>query len=270
MSSSIFKPRTEASHWYYPDGRPCHEVPYKDKKRAGEMRNTTLKDARELGLVASVTNLLGVIANPALMQWKLQQLLLAAMTLPRQNGESEEEYVERVIKDSEAYTAKTADLGHRIHDAVDQYLSTGNKVSDPQIEPQLEPVYNWIESNIEDVLGTEFVISGNGFAGRVDLLAKLKGISGEFIIDFKTRSPYRGKLISRKSDLWQLCGYRLGYGDRRVGAASLLIDRDNPNPPESTIWSVDDMAVGTKIFKNARSIWHLNNNIALDESLDAF
>lgn len=270
--SSIFRPRAEqASHWYHPaTGKPCHEVPYKDKKRAGEMRPTTLKDARELGLVPSVTNLLNIIANPALLNWKIQQVLLASMTLPRNNGESEEDYVERIIKDSEAYTAKTADIGARIHDAVDNYLTHGNDTSTPDIAPQCHRVYDWIEANVSHVSANEEVIIGNGFAGRVDLIAGLKGLSGEFILDFKTRSPYKGALTARKSDLWQLCGYRLGYGDPRVGVASLLINRDAPTDPEATVWQANDMASATLVFKSARAIWYANNNMHLDTSLDKF
>lgn len=234
------------------------------------MRNTTLKDARELGLVPSNTNLLNVIANPALQQWKLQQLLLAAMTLPRGAGESEEDYVERIIKDSESYTAKTADFGHRIHNAIETYLSTGDKVTEMDILPQLEPVYEWIENNVVDVLGTEVVVSGNGFAGRLDLHANLKGVQGEVIIDFKTRSAFKDKLITRKSDLWQLCGYRLAVADRSVKVASLIVNRDNAMEPLFHLWGDDDIINGTKVFKHARGIWYLNNGMPLDESLDAF
>jgi hypothetical protein len=267
--STIFKPRSEASHWYYPDGSPCHQFPYADKKRAGEMRNTTLADARKLGLVPSVTNLLNVISNPALQQWKLQQLLLAAMTLPRQNGESEEDYVERVIKDSEAYTAKTAEFGHRIHDAIDTYLSNGERPQEMDILPQLEPTFEWIENNVTDIFGTEFVISGNGFAGRLDLHAKVKGI-GKVIIDFKTRTPYKGQLTARKSDLWQLCGYRLGLGETMTSVASLIINRDNAMDPLFKVWDADEINAGTQVFKHARAIWHINNGIDLDTSTDAY
>jgi len=105
--------KSESSHWYTPTGEPCHHVPYKDKKRAGEMRPTTLRDAKSMGLVPSVTNLLNIIANPQLQRWKQAQLLLAALTLPRMDGENEDDYVSRVIADAEAFVKQASDIGSR-------------------------------------------------------------------------------------------------------------------------------------------------------------
>jgi hypothetical protein len=51
------------------------------------MRPTTLRDARKLGLLPSVTNVLGVINKPELVEWKMTQAVLAALTLPRRDGE---------------------------------------------------------------------------------------------------------------------------------------------------------------------------------------
>jgi hypothetical protein len=51
----LFNP--ENAHWYRRDGEPLHSVP----SAKGEPRPTTLRDARKLGLLPSVTNVLGVI-----------------------------------------------------------------------------------------------------------------------------------------------------------------------------------------------------------------
>lgn len=265
----MFKPRIKASHWYDAMGNPVHQVPYKDKKRAGELRNTTLKDARELGLVPSVTNMLNVIANPALQEWKMQQLLLAALTLPRNQGESEEEWVDRIITDSESFTAKTADLGHKIHDAIEEYLVNGTVTNDPLIKNQMDMFYQWGDANIGTVIGTEFNVVGNGYAGRVDLSCVLQGSSNPTIIDFKTRSKYRGKLAVRQQDLWQLCGYRFAMEDRhKYDIASVIIDRDDPSVPHVHVWTPDDIDRGTQVFLNARSLWHSINNVDLDVMKD--
>jgi len=52
-------------------------------------RNTTVKDAREHGLLPSVTTIIACHARPALEIWKQQNAILAALTLPRIDGESE-------------------------------------------------------------------------------------------------------------------------------------------------------------------------------------
>jgi hypothetical protein len=73
----IIVPRESSSHWYFPDGTPLHDVPRADGKGT---RPTSLRDARKLGLFPSVTNVLGVIANPGLSAWKMEQAILSALT----------------------------------------------------------------------------------------------------------------------------------------------------------------------------------------------
>ena len=70
-----------ASHWYFQDGRPCHQV---QAKSGNGLRDATLRDARTLGLYPSVTSILNIIAKPQLEAWKQEQGIIAALTLPRQ------------------------------------------------------------------------------------------------------------------------------------------------------------------------------------------
>jgi len=129
----------------------------------------------------------------------------------------------------------------------------------------VQPTYKWVQENVEHVIGTEFVVVGAGYAGRVDLMAKIKGYEKPVIIDFKTRGAYNGKLSTRDSDLIQLCGYRLAIGpDTRI--ASILICRDEPMEPEFHVWEPEEVETGTQIFKHARAIWYLSNNIPLNTS----
>ncbi len=73
----LFNP--DNAHWYQRDGEPLHSV----LSAKGEPRPTTVRDARKLGLLPSVTNVLGVINKPELVEWKMTQAVLAALTLPR-------------------------------------------------------------------------------------------------------------------------------------------------------------------------------------------
>jgi hypothetical protein len=67
-------------HWYQPDGTPLHQVPKADGKG---MRDTTLADAKKLGLLPSVTGITDIVAKPALMNWKAAQVAAAAFENPR-------------------------------------------------------------------------------------------------------------------------------------------------------------------------------------------
>lgn len=260
----MFTPRIRESHWYDPvNGNPCHSVPYKDKKRAGETRPTTLKDARELGLVPSVTNLLGIIANDSLNDWKAQQVLLASLTLSQAEGESDQDFVNRVIRDSEAYTRQTANLGTRIHDAIEKHLTGKMLEDDEEVLPLVSPVLDWLGANVTEVLGAEKRVVGNGYAGTVDLLCHLKGYEAPVIMDFKTRSPSKGKLPSRNSDLWQLCGYDLAAGYQGAVLANLYVNRLEASPPELRVWDAEEKAWGTKVFLDALSLWRSVNKFTL-------
>ena len=72
-----------------------HSVP----SAKGELRPTTLRDARKLGLLPSVTNVLGVINKPELVEWKMTQAVLAALTLPRKEGEVLDVFAKRVVEE---------------------------------------------------------------------------------------------------------------------------------------------------------------------------
>jgi hypothetical protein len=87
---------SESTHWYQKDGTPAYTIVGKN----GKERATTLRDARTLELVPSVTTILSVLAKPGLENWKQNQILMAALTMPRVDGESEQEYIARIIRDS--------------------------------------------------------------------------------------------------------------------------------------------------------------------------
>ena len=68
-------------HWYQVDGTPAHRLPTKDG--SGD-RPTTIRDAKRLGLYPSVTSILGILNRPMLERWKLDQVALATLRLPKQ------------------------------------------------------------------------------------------------------------------------------------------------------------------------------------------
>src|SRR5499427_10324997 len=98
---------SENAHWYRRDGEPLHSV----LSTKGEPRPTTLRDARKLGLLPSVTNVLGVINKPELVEWKMTQAVLAALTLPRVEGEELGVFAKRVVEDAQSEVRRAADFG---------------------------------------------------------------------------------------------------------------------------------------------------------------
>src|SRR5437773_10602003 len=110
-STETGKP-AESTHWYARDGSPCYQV---TRANGDGMRDTTLADARKLDLVPSVSLILKCAAAPGLEAWKARQLLMAALTLPQIDSETEDEYVSRIIADSQEQARKAAQRGTDLH-----------------------------------------------------------------------------------------------------------------------------------------------------------
>jgi len=65
--TTIIARSAESVHWYRADdGKPQYTVPAKD----GSLRPTTLRDARKMNLLPSVTTVMKIAAKPAINVWK--------------------------------------------------------------------------------------------------------------------------------------------------------------------------------------------------------
>ena len=112
----LMKGVEKGAHWYTQDGVPMHRVMKADG--SGD-RATTLKDARRLGLLPSVTGVIGVLARPSLESWKMKQVAQAAMRMPKAETESEEYWVRRVIEGAFEQVEDAADVGSSVHAALE-------------------------------------------------------------------------------------------------------------------------------------------------------
>lgn len=171
----------DSAHWYYTDGRPCYELEKKDGKG---MKAPTLADARKLQLLPSVTNMLRVLDKPALNDWKVEQGVLAVLTTPRLDGETDDAFVHRVlhterVQDQEMTTAR--DKGTAIHDALEDYFLGREGPSD--LKEWIEPAAKAIAARGERV-AVETILIGEGFAGRLDLIQEAPECW--WIVDWKT------------------------------------------------------------------------------------
>ena len=127
--ATIIARTTESGHWYGLDGSPRYTVKAKD----GSMRPTTLRDARKNQLVPSVTTVMKVAAAPGLEVWKQEQLLLAALTLPKRPDESEKDYITRIVADSKETGKNAAERGTRIHESIEKWFDGETNVEHPEI-----------------------------------------------------------------------------------------------------------------------------------------
>jgi len=197
-----------ASHWYGADGRPCHNMPLKSGD--GE-RATTIRDAKTLGLFPSVTNVLGVFAKPGLDTWKLEQVALASMRLTRSEGESDEYLSKRIIEEAFKQVEDAANLGSRIHEALDRYF-VGEPIEE-DIYPYVKPFIEWKQEHQLKFDAREIVVVNHehGFAGRADIFFSWQAKSGKRgvgILDIKSRKTKPGEAVRAYDEhVFQLAAY---------------------------------------------------------------
>lgn len=206
----------ESGHWYDRDGNPAYTIIGKN----GKERNTTVADARKLDLVPSVTTILSVAAKPGLNTWLQQQVLYAALTLPRLEDESEEDWLIRVMSDAKSTGKNAADRGTRMHGVLECFYRS--EVA------SIWPIYV-IETDqaVREYFGEQNWIaetsaaSEDGFGGKVDLWSD----EGDgIVIDFKTKDGSLDKVAAYHEHLMQLAAYRVLLGVPRARCANVFLN----------------------------------------------
>lgn len=228
-------------HWYKSDG--------------GTRYGATLKEARAERLLPGVTEVCKIISQPGLERWKQQQLLEAALTLPRLDNEPMDSYINRIWIDSKEYTSQAADLGSAVHDAIEAYLSTGERAKVPkQVAHSFNLAIDWIDEHLDIPTGqVEFVTVGDGYAGRVDWYGCFKD-GQQVIIDFKTQRVAKSP---RVYSTWQ---YQLAaYAQTLTSSAilgNLVISTNADNPG---VWwrPVKDAYIAWEAFAAALRLWQI-------------
>lgn len=253
--------RQQASHWYLRDGTPYHEVPKLDNTG---MRPVTLRDARRVGALPSVTNILNVLAKPGLEAWRIEQGIMAALTLPRGQGEPLDAFARRVVTDMGEQVERASGLGTAIHACCELYAAERVLPTDPALLALFQPVAEWFDQNVVAVRSVETVVvnAGVGYGGRVDLLAKVVG-HGWCVVDFKTQKVHRspkGEPRPNFYETWplQLAAYaeplRDVTGKDVDGLLSVVVDSTTPAPVQVKAWEggVDEHM---EVFRSVAKFW---------------
>lgn len=239
----------DSGHWYTVEGAPF----YTTRSRNGEERGVTLRDARKINAVPSVTTVLQVVAKPQLEAWKIRQGILAALTLPRAEGEDDEAYLARVLSDSREQAKAAAEEGTRIHDAIEQSFN-GGRVPDAYL-PHVEATRRRIAElfpGITDWIAEASFAHPSGYGGKVDLHSPSAGI----VIDYKGKDGdfTDGKKLAYDQH-YQLAAYQHGLALPANVCANLFISRTHPGCVTEHIWPVEDIEDGRAVFLDALRLW---------------
>lgn len=243
---------TEGGHWYALDGTPAYEVVGKN----GAMRNTTLRDARKLNLVPSVTMIMNCAAAPALENWKRNQLLMSALTLPRLPEEGTQAFADRIIADSQAQAVAARDLGSAIHGCIEKRL-----MGQTDIE-FAEHVQGAITS-LDDWCGCVNIRPEKSFAHPIGFGGKCDVHKNGFVADFKTKDFDENNLpATYDNHAMQLAAYREGFGLTHARGAIIYVSTKIPGLTHLVEVSQDELDRGWEMFQALLTYWQKKNRFS--------
>jgi hypothetical protein len=240
---------SESGHWYQIDGKPAYTTMGKN----GKERNTTVKDARENGYLPSVTTIIGCAAKPGLDVWKQQQAILAALTLPRIDGETEEDWLSRVVSDSKQTAKQAAERGTLVHGVIEAFYDGVYMPEVPVYVREVEKII--IEHFGEQLWVPEKSFANNGYGGKCDLIS-----SAGFVIDFKTTEKDLDKLDYYFEHQMQLAAYRSGFGMPSARCAIVYV---NATQNKAKIVEIPDadLRIGWDCFSHLLSFYRAKNRL---------
>jgi hypothetical protein len=262
--STIIARAAESVHWYHTDGKPQYTVKSKD----GKDRPTTLRDARKMNLVPSVTTILKIAAKPALEAWKMEQMLLAALTLPRNDGESEKELINRIVADSKETAKSAAERGTRVHESIEAWFDgLRGEVHHREIAEAFEKgIFEHFKTHPDQPWKTETAFASNlGYGGKIDLYCESDAHAPTgIVLDAKTKEFGPGDdIIAYDEHLMQLAAYRHGLGLPHARCANVFASVSNPGLIHVYEWPEEELVKGWEMFKCLLQYFKLKNNFGL-------
>ena len=245
----------DTGHWYTKDGVPA----YTTIGKTGE-RPTTLRDAKKIGLLPSVTTIINIMSKAGLDTWKQQQVLLAALTLPREPNEPEADWLKRVMQDSKATGREAAERGTAIHSIIESYF-------EQMFFPEKPAYLDGIDNVLNEHFGSQLWYSERsfghhlGYGGKCDLMAKpVNGQGTGFIVDFKTKDTDLDKVDLYFEMEMQLAAYREGLGLPTARCAIVFV---NGTTNQVKLIEVEEpqLQKSWECFQHLLRVYQIKNNL---------
>ena len=240
-------------HLYDRQGNPVYKVPYADPSRG--MRDSTLGDAKKLGLVPSVTEIIKVMSAPGLELWKMDRAIDAAAENPCKGKTASGKYRQFIRHKSQEIANRAADKGDKIHNALEKFY-----LGD-QVPLEYLTLVREVDARICEEIGIKrwqaekSFASPIGYGGKVDLSAT----DGSVVLDFKTKEEIiPGKTLGYDNHIIQLAAYRVGlkYYKARVYNVFISWDGDVVIVP----WSEEETQRGWSLFIAGDNLFCLSKN----------
>lgn len=241
---------SDSGHWYTRDGSPCYEVP---RAKGDGMRPATLRDAKKLDLVPSVSGILKQIAKPGLEIWKTKQVMMSALTMPRNEGESEEDFCNRILEEGKEAGKIAAARGTELHTAIEHALHGLETLG---WEQHTAAVFNALrEAGVDVEMGVaeRSFAHPDGYGGRIDLYGP------GFMLDFKSKERIEpGKKLAWDEHCQQLASYEHGIGASGLRLLNVFVGVEDCQVVIHE-WSQEEKDLALKKFLLLLDYWKLAN-----------
>jgi hypothetical protein len=265
------------SHWYTKNGQAMHRVPGKTVAE----RDTTVADARIMGLLPSVSGITKMMANPGLDRWKQDITIEASLKYAIQSayGDMDEDKLYAEIRaESNKVAGAAADLGVKIHAAIESALGcqqwenqTVELADGKQVELKelVDPALAKLEELGINIVETEKVVtcSAHGYAGQMDVSYVKGDVAG--VLDFKsTKTKPTKKIEVRQGQSMQIAAYHYacwGSKDKphfqpNHEGINLYISTTEIGRVDVVKYEAAELAKQWEGFLACLTLWRLQNN----------
>jgi len=251
------------SHYYTLDGKPCHEQHTKPGAK-NKTRPTNVADARRLKLLPSVTDITKQAYNPILERWKLGMLADTCFANPPIFDEQIEGWRARMME--LAFDTEAADLGVRIHDALETSYKRPGAPIDADLIGYVDNVRDVIDGLGITVVESECVVTNpeEGYAGTMDIAWTRRLNCG--VLDFKsTKTKKNVPVEPRQGQGAQIAAYLMAYWtknepilDQHKGY-NVYISTTEPGRIEVKEWTAQELREEYEWFQACCLLWRRAN-----------
>jgi hypothetical protein len=180
----------------------------------------------------SPTTVLSMIKGEGLIQYFKRQMWEAAVTTPRQPHWDDDAHYEACVRWAEEHGKAARDKGGEFHDQV-QLFHTGKPMPLGDQNPMLDAYAQWYDRYVDCTIGTELVVIGEGYGGRLDHLCLLK--DGRIAItDTKSQDISKRRTFNHYPE-WAL----------QLGAYAGAVNRF-PGPDTGTVDTLVSICISSK------------------------
>ncbi len=245
-------------HYYFPDGKPCWEVPKADGN--GTTRPTIIH-ARKLPLLPSVTTVQRIIAKPELDIWKHRQYIETAHANALIDGETLEQYEDRIVDLTQTRMDLAPDLGTAVHQAIENFITGKDLVTATELQPYVRAYEKLArELQLTNIICSQTVVNDDyGYAGIYDQRGEIEAMPT--YIDIKTSGTDLDKVKGYPEWGEQLVAYAVADDDgseRSFRLINIVLSTKEPGTGKVVGWI--NHAELWDNFKHCLSLWRSRNN----------